>query len=147
MHLYMTTRGIKHEVDQFITELQGKYLPFKFRDASKGEKEPHDVYLQMSVRPIQLWELCFPEDQKDVVLNTIFGKDRGEPYHKKHKKYVKILQKVLGVDALPEYSTEQIMPIRKQGIDITAIGVKKDKWIGADDKVHDEKIENSFEAV
>jgi hypothetical protein len=32
MHLYVATKGIKHDVDQFITELQGKYLPFKWRE-------------------------------------------------------------------------------------------------------------------
>lgn len=34
MHLYAITRGIKHDVDRFITELQGKYVPMDV----KGER-------------------------------------------------------------------------------------------------------------
>jgi len=155
MHLYLMTRGIKHEVDQFITELQGKYLPFKWRDPNKGKDAPlEDVYVQTSVRPIQLWEIAFPEEHKDLVLATCLGGNeglKGKPNHKKHEKIIWAIRKALGKDVMPipEYDGTKQMPIRRIGIDLTGIGIKADKWINADstqvDKKH--KDEKAFEGL
>ena len=149
MHLYMITRGIKNEVDQFITELQGKYLPFKWRDANKGDKQVVDAYTQIAVRPIQLWELVFPEGSKDIVLATIFKKDKGLPQHKWHQKFVWALRKMLGmgVEPIPEYKTNEVMPIRCEGIERIGIGVKKDYWITKDGKHVAEWEEGAFEGL
>ena len=72
MHTYLLTRGIKHEVDQFITELQGKYLPFKWRDLNNKDNQLQDTMVQLGVRPIQLWELVYPEESRDVIMTTLF---------------------------------------------------------------------------
>ena len=87
----MMTRGVKHGVDQFITQLQGKYLPFKWRMNKEGKLDHkgemiENGHTQLQVRPIQLWEIVFPEEHKDIVLNTILaGKKKQQTQHKKHK--------------------------------------------------------------
>ena len=146
MHLYMMTRGIKHEVDQFITELQGKYLPFKYR---QKEGEPlQDWNVQLAVRPIQLWEIVFPEDQQDLVLTTCLGDGaKGKTQHKKHEKYVWALRKMLGINPLPDYKADKKMPVRCSGIEIVGIGVKPDYWITKDGKHVDKKEEGAFEGL
>ena len=121
------TRGIKHFVDQFITELQGKYLPFKWN----GENRT----IQVAVRPIQLWEIVFPESSKDVVLNTILGDPnnsgkKGEPQYKHQKKWVTAIRKILKAEKLPEFKTDQVMPINRQHMELIGIGVKKDRYEG-----------------
>jgi hypothetical protein len=120
MHLYCLTRGIKKEIDQFITELQGKYLPFTMSGV--------DCFVQFAVRPIQLWEFVFPEPMKDVVLTTILGKDGGKTQHKKHNKFVWALRKILDVKKIPNYNTEKFMPISRQHMEIVGIGIKEDYY-------------------
>ena len=91
MHTYLLTRGIKHEVDQFITELQGKYLPFKWRNVNDKDSKIQDTMVQLGVRPIQLWELVYPEESRDVIMMTLFKqpakkgeRTAGMTQHKKH---------------------------------------------------------------
>jgi len=126
MHLYLISRGIKHDVDRFITELQGKYLPFKYPDKDGNMK---DVMVQVGVRPIQLWEVVFPEEHKDMMLNTLFQSNpQGATQHKKHNKFIFAIRKILGVDPIPEYKKDQVMPIYLRNTELSAIGIKKDYW-------------------
>ena len=128
MHLYIITRGIKWATERFKNELGAKYLPFKY----KGK----DVAVQTAVRPIELLEVVFPKEHKDIMLNSVLLPSR-EVKHKKHKKWVTAIRKVLGVQKIPEYSREQAFPIFKEHIDITAIGVKDDDDFGEGDKKYE----------
>ena len=64
MHLLILVRGIKHEVDRFISDLQAQYWPLKHREVK-------DALVQLGVRPIQLYELIFPKEALPDVLATI----------------------------------------------------------------------------
>tara|TARA_Y100000310_G_C20503544_1_gene725240 strand:- start:262 stop:672 length:411 start_codon:yes stop_codon:yes gene_type:complete len=136
----MITRGIKHDVDRFITELQGKYLPFQAafkKDGhvdEKGKLKPQ--MLQLSVRPIQLWEVVFPEPCRDAVLNTLFKNGKGKTQHSKHQKYLWTLRKALGCEPIPYYEKNKIIPVYDKNIERVGIGIKKDKY-----------YENGMEAI
>ena len=134
MHLYIATKGIKNEVDQFITELQGKYLPFKFR---KDEKEPmQDSVVQLAVRPIQLWEIGFPKEHYDLVATTLLGKDYQDApagndgkkgtRHTWLVKWIWGLRKLLHLDAIKPFNTNNSMPCRREGIMVIGVGTKED---------------------
>ena len=132
MHLYIITRGIKKEIDDFINQLQGKYFPFKCPDPTPGADHTKltQFHNQIHVRPIQLWEIVFPEEHKDIALNTIlsdFGDGRNTQ-HKKHEKIIWGLRKALGVDPVPEYKKDQKLPIAHEGMEVVGIGIKKDYW-------------------
>jgi len=125
MHLYILTRGIKNSVDQFITELQGKYLPYVFYKGKKLMK----CQVQVSVRPIQLWEIVFPEEHKDVMLSTILPEaHKGVTQHKKHNKFIWAIRKALGVEKLPDYKSDIQMPITLANTEVVGIGIKKDYY-------------------
>jgi len=120
MHLHLITRGIKPDVDRFITQLQGKYLPFKWRG--------QDKMIEVAVRPIQIWEIIFPEEHLDMMMNTIFSGADGTTQQKKHRKWITAIRKILGVEPLPkEYKKDKIMPIYKENIEMIGVGIKKDK--------------------
>ena len=125
MHLYLITRGIKHDVDRFITELQGKYLPFKVHKDGTAGLKAGDHLVQLAVRPIQLWEVVYPEECNDVVLASVLGQD-GKTQHKKHNKFIWLIKKALGCEPIPEYKKDQIIPFYKNNIECIGIGVKKD---------------------
>lgn len=125
MHLYCLTRGIKHDVDRFITELQGKYLPYKFQKGEKG-------LVQFSVRPVQLWEMVFPEEHLQAVMKTFFSTDNvreGFSYSHKNDKTLTMLRIALRCNKFPKMDkiTSQI-PVYKKNIEIAGIGIKKDEY-------------------
>lgn len=124
MHLYIITRGIKHAVDKFISELSGKYMPFKWQGQT--------TMLQVGVRPVQLWEIAFPDDQKDVMFETLWYsgiKNNGFAEHqKKYQKFIWPLRKLLGINEMPQEwdHTKGTMPVDGSGVQKIAIGVKPD---------------------
>ena len=135
MHLYIATKGQINDVNQLITELQGKYLPFKWR--KKPEDPMEDAVVQLSIRPVQLWEIGYPQEHHDVVCNTLLGfyKDyKGvqgnngiEPCeHKWIDKFIWFFRKCLHLDPIPEWKGEQKMPCRHQNIMVIGLGTKKD---------------------
>jgi len=118
------TRGIKHDVDRFITELQGKYLPYEY---AKGEK----ALVQFSVRPIQLWEFVFPEEHLQTVMKTLFDdtttRNKGFSYAKRNDKYLWALRTALNSQKFPKITPDDVpMPVYKNNIEIEGIGIKKD---------------------
>lgn len=134
MHLYAITRGQKNYVDQMITELQGKYLPYnsKGKDAA-GNVIEKQLMLQLAVRPIQLWEFAFPEECYDVVANTLWGQDKSMGFSLPgHNKKLAVLtagmRKVIGLEKVPEWKTDQgWLPLNKLYTSILGVGIKKDK--------------------
>ncbi len=127
MHIYMMTRGIKHAVDRFINELSAKYLPYKYK--TKKMKKFEEGLLQVAVRPIQLWEICFPEEHQEIMMNTLFESQEGKTQHKKHNKFVYALRKILGIEKPPKYKYQKkSLPVYREGVEKVCIGVKKDRY-------------------
>lgn len=128
MHIYLMTRGIWHDVERFVRELSAKYLPYK--GLRKGSMKVEDFALQVAVRPIQLWEIVFPEEHKEVMLNSLFGEGKGVTLQKKHRKFVSIIRKILGVDKIPDYKYDntKLLPFYRDNIEMIGIGIKKDYW-------------------
>ena len=94
MHLYAMTRGIKKDVDDYITQLQGKYFPYKL----KGIQGEQTTALQLSVRPIQLWEFVFPKESLKMAVGTICnGSLKTEDWRQKFLNGLRIMLKKLRV--------------------------------------------------
>jgi len=129
MHIYMMTRGIKQDVDRFITELSSKYLPYKL----KGKQQ----WVQVAVRPIQLWEVVFPQEHRDIMLATLFEDGKGGlTQHKKHQKYVNLMRMGLGVKKIPTvYDTKNWLPLYRDNIEKIGIGMKEDYKIDGEERI------------
>ena len=115
----MMTRGIKHDVDRFIQELAAKYLPFKFNN--------QDCAIQVAVRPIQLWEIVYPEEQYDIMMSTLFPDGQGKSQHRSHDKFIWALRKILGVDKQRDFKIVPKMPVYDQNVEKIFIGIKEDR--------------------
>lgn len=113
------TRGIKHEVDRTIIDLQGKYFPMKYKGQNIG--------VQLGVRPIQLWELVLPEDQLPVLQNTLWR--TGEPDVKRFSKQLTAMRLGLGASKMPKLDPKKgRQPCYVKDIAIYPIGIKKDAY-------------------
>lgn len=124
MHLDIITRGIKHDVDRFITELQGKYLAYEYE---KGKR----AALQVSVRPIQLFEICFPAEHIQTILATL-----NTDIKRIDPKIEFILRKMLKLKKCPELNPETYpLPIYKSNIEIVKLGIKEDEFIDGREQI------------
>ena len=139
MHLYLLTRGIKAAVDDFITQLQGKYLEYKMFDDKKNLQK---IPVQVAVRPIQLWEIVFPEESKDLMLTTILGAEKGNgeytgygggksTQHKWHEKFIWGIRKILGAKKIGKFDGKNMLPINRNHVETIGIGLKDDYWTNA----------------
>lgn len=133
MHLFIITRGIKHNVDQMITQLQGKYLPQRFQDPKDGKIK--EGFVQVGVRPIQLWEIVFPEESADLMINTLCNGN--SVVNDNHKKAAFALRKMLGAKKIPEVKNKDlIMPLFKDWVEVNGIGIKYDYYVDARGNKH-----------
>ncbi len=116
MHLYVLSRGIKHDVDRVINELSAKYMPMKL--------EGKDVLVQVAVRPIQLWEIVFPEEQLQSMLNTL------EPMNwKRTSAKLTALRMALNAQKVPKADMKTpSLPIYRGNVELNLLGMKKDKY-------------------
>jgi len=135
MHFIFSTRGIKHDVDRLINELSTRYLPFK--PYNPNTKQLQDMLIQMRVCPIQLWDISFPREHRDAVINTLLAGGKGIPIRdsrgwrlKLLDKSIKVMQKLLGLRPLGEYKTDQTLPMKQpENVEVIAIGEKDDYFI------------------
>ena len=94
-----------------------KYFPYK-----QGGVEN---WLQTSMRPIQLWEVCFPRDHLQTVLNTVGAAD---PPQWQFKPLVKTMRAMLGAKKIPKFDTPGLKKlVFHDNVAIYAIGIKDDK--------------------
>jgi len=129
-HLIVGIRGIKKELDDFITQLQGKYFKFKYR--AKATDALQDTYVQCMVQPIQFFSIVFPKQCTDVALTTILGHEPPAPQHAWMEKFVWIIRKLLHLQPVPKFKTDQEMPIARNALQFIPIGIKEDELLMTD---------------
>ena len=118
MHLYCLARGQKDWLDRWVNDLGARYYPYKM----KGK----EVAVQLGVRPIQLYEIVFPEPCLKDVLGVV------QPYGYMGydmKKYKLLIRKMLKLNKLPEERIPPTNPFMRTHIDCVGLGLRKDRYI------------------
>ena len=123
----MMTRGIKHDSERFANELAAKYLKFHFKGKEGG--------MQVAMRPIQLWEVVFPEEHYDMMMNTLVGgsKDGMPPELEKYNFMINLIRnqlKKLGVEEVKPYKADPLNAIAcyRENVQRIILGIKYDRY-------------------
>src|SRR3990167_1795944 len=122
--VYFITRGKDNVIQEWIKHLSGKWFTYKYN----GE----NGVLEGMLRPIQLWEFAYPEEHRDVVMNSIFDSQEELGKHQsdwKGNAALKILQKALNAKPISKFDIQKgrfPMPPRS-GMSVMGIGERKDK--------------------
>jgi len=121
MQLVIATRGVKHDVERFITMLQGIWLPYQ----NQGQQQ----VLQFGVRPVQLWELAFPEQHLQTIMRTLWDESMPEYSSTKFKLPLAALRKILKLKKVPELDVKHPvkLPIYKMNVGIHPVGIHEDE--------------------
>lgn len=123
MHLYVIARASKDKLDRWVNDVTAQYVPHEYEKGKVG-------MLQVSVRPIQLLEIVFPEPQLDEVLKIV------RPIHNYGGRAISILRKLLGIEKLELKVEDKIFyRIPNADISITPIGIKRDVFINGIEQI------------
>ena len=131
MHLYIATRGQKHLVETLMNNLQGIMLPYK---ATPHADKNNPSFLQMGIRPLQLWEIAFPEEHLNVVLASLEGSEFRTDDNRWIPSFIGWCMKLKGILGLKDIPKDYdktkkfLIPNRDPAIDIKYIGIKKDEY-------------------
>ena len=127
MHLYCFTRGIKHEVDQFINDLQAQYFKFTAPGKEFALVNGNQVNaVQLGVRPIQFWELVFPKESLNDVMATVMMGEGQREFSKKQEILMKTLRATLGASKIPALEPGIARIVRKKNMEVCPVGIKED---------------------
>lgn len=123
MHIVFGTRGALESVNKFIRELSSQYLPFDY----KGQK----TRLQVRVSPVQIWDVSFPKEHEERMLNHLFSGGDTKSLTKKLRKFLGIFRMALGLKKIDDFepSDKDLGILKPQNMDIFAIGKKEDRII------------------
>ena len=122
----MLTRGKSNFVRRFREDVETHMLPYKLNGV--------DHKLQVVMRPVQLWEVAFPEAQKDTILSLIGNDDLTplgpEGERKPTNTWIpwlirKVVQK-LGLLPVPEKWTQVQPAIPRLNVGVHLVGLKGD---------------------
>ena len=117
------TRGDKDCVAKFANELSAQRMPWTAKD-KKGKNV--DLIVAATLQPIQLWNLGFPKENLDIVLNSL------EPQDQSHGIGVNLpmsmIRKALGAKKMPKCKDKsKVFPIYKKHVQILGIGIREDQ--------------------
>lgn len=129
MEFIFATRGHIDCTEKFIRNLRSVWMKFQFTDPVTKQKAEA---MEMNVKPLLLWDIAFPKEHLDTVLNTLV-KDR-----KQHKKDMKKrywflstafnqLRKLLKLKPIPmKKEGNSAFPVYTENVEILPIGIKED---------------------
>jgi len=128
MHLFVLTRGHQDWVNRWANDLLAQYFPYIVPQDVKGTslKAGDVAQVQLSVRPIQLFELVMPEPCLGEVCHTLWDKNIE---HTKYDKKLWALRKILGAQTVPTF--DEKLPkriINNQFVACYPVGIKPDKY-------------------
>jgi hypothetical protein len=123
MHKYFITRGRNIYVRRFIEDLSEVWLQWKLK---KRDGKEQDARIQLVPRPVQLWELAYPE-QHDSAVSCLLGTEPA--LNKILNKAKTFLAKLLGLKKAVkrECIGEPVKAIARPFVSIHILGNKKDK--------------------
>ena len=120
--MYVIARGLY--LNRWVEDLSHKYLPYEYLPGVKG-------HIQLAVRPVQLFEIAFPEPQLQKVLNIV--NPTIDDYSGKYKwlyNIIKSIAKMLGLKKLPKGMKPIVDAdtVKDWMMGVHLVGIKKDEY-------------------
>lgn len=117
------TRGDKDCVAKFANELSAQRFNWTAKD-KKGKKQK--LIVAATLQPIQLWNVAFPKENLDLVLNSLNPKE--ESHGKNVNLPMAMIRKALGAKKIPKCKDKsKAFPIYRKHVQILGIGIREDQ--------------------
>ena len=125
MHKYILTRGISRYVDAWKLDMEAVFLGKTMKD-SLGNVVPYQA--QLVLRPVQLWEMVYPEEHDAKVTNMIG--DTGYQHHSWLLKIKDYAMRIFGLEFKKVERTLTEKAIPRPFVGVTILGNKPDRRDG-----------------
>lgn len=135
MHLYVAVRGILEKINRWENDLSAQYYPYKLSPENAKRFGSEIGMLQTSVRPIRFYEIVVPEQAMPSLLRKI---QPSPVWNKYYEKFIWMIMKALKLTKvdykkIPKRTNFDAMCW--EGVQCTAIGTKKDKYVDGQEQV------------
>ena len=135
MHIYVAARGILDSLNRWENDLSATYYPYKLSEENAKIFGSEIGMLQVSVRPIRLYEIVVPENQVPSLLRKM---QPSTAWNSRYDKYIAFLRKALGlkkvdITKIPKRLNSDAMI--SAGVHCTVIGTKADKWVDGQEQI------------
>lgn len=125
MHLYLIARGSKDRLDRWVNDCLARYYtiqPGFIGDNNVKVSQQGKYKLQLSMRPIQLYEVVFPKESLNDVVAAL------QPYggYGIKRSWLNALRKLLKLKPIPQ-KIPPTFDLNRDFVDICGIGIKEDK--------------------
>ena len=125
MEVFFISRGMNEQVEKWKKYLETWFLPLPYKDK---DGKSHSVSYQLNLKPVNLWGLTFPYQQRDLVLSTLGFADETSNIGWLHKSpQLSILRKLLRLQPIPKYEKFPPRYIGKEFVQTFPIGIKEDE--------------------
>ena len=121
MHVVFIPYGKRSELELLLRDMEAQKHQLRMY---KGDKKKF-IWVQGSIRllPFGIYEYIFPEEDADLVLNTLdFNNNRYQISWLK----LEFLKKLVSVDKIPDYKTNKKYLWIKDHVNIIPLGVRYD---------------------
>ena len=121
MHLYVMARGNRDHLNRWENDLLARYFSYEH------EKGKPKAILQLNVRPIQIYEITFPAEHLNEVLQCV--KPGGYEHYKFYEKLKDFFVKLFGLKPIPEWKPDGKFRTPTVAVGVHGIGIKEDLFI------------------
>ena len=118
VHALISARGMPDWLNRWEGDCRARYIPVKL-PKGMGKKQG---LLEVSLRPVRIYDLVFPEEQYDNVMSMLYP---NEP--KGLGTIMTMVRKALGFSKPKKWITKKGIKIPRWNVTVTLLGVKKDK--------------------
>jgi len=126
MHLLFVTRGINREVNAFVNAIDSWDLKWNKKNTKTNIIEDHVI--ETRLQPIQMWDLVFPKQALDLMLNRIRPSSEFTGTQSHLNKYTAFMRKRLGAQKIPDWDRNAPITMIEKGPNVQrfGIGIKED---------------------
>lgn len=130
MHLYVIGRGHNDSLKRWENDLSAQFFPVYDKNGKiKKNKQGQTLMRRLSVRPVQLYEIAFAEEELQNVLSCVCPEEYVEDRYSFIKRGLQALRKILKLKPVPKptkiNSLMQPNQIDK-AVSIIPVGLKAD---------------------
>ncbi len=120
MHKYILVRGNLNHVKKWENDMCAQHLPFQMKN-KEGKEE--NFLAEINLRPINLYEIIFPEDCEKQLMGVLKPIKVGNPHV---KRIVGWFSKLLKLEPSKVEWKPYVIPVNR-GVWIVDLGNKKDE--------------------
>ena len=125
MHAAFIPYGNRHDLEIMFRDIEAQKLKMPIHSPDGLKREFLWCNVNLRQLPFGVYEIIFPKEQKDVVLNTLF-KSLSHTHYKGIYRYLGIIRRILKLKKIPEFDKSHNLIWTMKNVGIFPVGIRED---------------------